>query len=346
MRFLVVGLGSMGARRIRNLQFLQAGTIVGMDPREDRRQRAAEKYDVVSWATLEEAMAVRPDAIIISTPPDFHDHYMWRAAELGVSFFCEASVEARGRGELARLCEERGILAAPSFTFRCHPQIKRLKHLVDSGAIGRVVAFTYQSGQYLPDWHPWEHIRDYYVSKRETGACREMVPFELLWLCWIMGEVTAVSCFKDKLAGLEADIDDVYQLLLRFESGALGHLLVDVVARTPVRVCRFTGDRGVLEWDAGRKQVRLFRAGAGAWEEYSDEEQVVEPGYVNAENMYIEEMRHFLAALQGKSTYPFSLREEERILSLLQAAEASAQQGRHVRSHGARRAEDRGTSHV
>lgn len=43
MNFLVVGLGSMGKRRIRNLQYLKAGEIIGFDLREDRCQEARKK---------------------------------------------------------------------------------------------------------------------------------------------------------------------------------------------------------------------------------------------------------------------------------------------------------------
>ena len=48
---------------------------------------------------------------------------------------------------------------------------RRIKELLKAGAVGRPLTFTYQSGQYLPDWHPWESYKEFYVSKRETGAC-------------------------------------------------------------------------------------------------------------------------------------------------------------------------------
>ena len=38
MKFLVIGLGSMGKRRVRCLQALHYTDIVGFDPREDRRK--------------------------------------------------------------------------------------------------------------------------------------------------------------------------------------------------------------------------------------------------------------------------------------------------------------------
>ena len=46
MRFLIIGLGSMGKRRIRNLQSLDVGEISGFDISEGRRKEAREKYGI------------------------------------------------------------------------------------------------------------------------------------------------------------------------------------------------------------------------------------------------------------------------------------------------------------
>ena len=72
MKFLLVGLGSMGKRRIRNLQHLKAGEIFGFDPRADRREESAGRYGIQTCASFDDGMARDPDAVIISTPPDLH----------------------------------------------------------------------------------------------------------------------------------------------------------------------------------------------------------------------------------------------------------------------------------
>ena len=46
MNFLIIGLGSMGKRRVRNLQALGYRNIIGFDMREDRRKEAKEKYGI------------------------------------------------------------------------------------------------------------------------------------------------------------------------------------------------------------------------------------------------------------------------------------------------------------
>jgi len=330
MKFLIVGLGSMGKRRVRNLQYLKGGEIIGFDLREDRRKEAEDKYKIQTFEDFDEAMAENPDALIISTPPDFHMKYAIIAAKTNKHFFTEASVVDEGMEELISLIKDKKIVAAPSCTMRFHPAMKKIKELVDQGTIGKPLAFTHHCGQYLPNWHPWEDYRKFYVAKRATGAAREIVPFELVWLTWAFGDADTISCFKGKLSKLDVDIDDTYQLILKFKSGVLGHMLIDVIARAPLRVFRLLGEEGVIEWDWGTKILRVFTTGDKKWREYPTEEGAPKEGYIVGEKMYIEEMNQFLNAIRGEGRYPYSFEDDMRVLKILHAAEESSEKGKHI----------------
>lgn len=330
MKFLIVGLGSMGKRRIRNLKALGIGDITGFDPRTDRRQEAEGRYGTPTFESFEAAMTAEPDALIISTPPDLHTFYALQGIRKGKHCFIEASVIDDGLAETEKLVEGSGLVVAPSCTLRFHPLVQTIKRLIETDQIGRVLGFTYHSGQYLPDWHPWERISEYYVSRRETGGCREIVPFELTWLTWILGPVSTVSCMKSRTNFLEADIDDIYQVLLRFGSGLLGHLMVDVVSRTPIRFLRLIGESGTIEWNWSETSVRMYSAQSRSWQTFSEPPGYVEPGYLHAETMYVKEMEQFLKALSGKEPYGYTIGEDRRILSLLRTAELSSEQARHL----------------
>lgn len=327
MRFLIVGLGSMGKRRVRNLTHLKAGEIAGFDPREDRRVEAESKYGIRTFADFNEATSTfKPDALVISTPPDLHVKYARLALQSDRHFFSEASVVDDEMEELISLSKSKpALVAAPSCTMRYHPSIQSIKNFVAGGEFGKPLLLTYQSGLWLPDWHPWEDYRSFYVARRATGACREIVPFELSWLTWLLGPIAAITGMKGKLSSLDADIDDAYQVLMQFESGALGHLLVDVIARAPVRTFRLCSEDATIEWDAISKQVRLFRASTKEWETIPEPERIQEPGYIMAENMYIEEMRDFVAACEGKKPWGYTLEEDKGMLDLLAAIERSWQ---------------------
>jgi len=316
----------MGKRRIRNLQYLKAGEICGFDPREDRRAEAHDKYRIEAFGDFDQALdTFRPDAFVISTPPDLHARYAKLAVANDRHFFSEVGTANHETGEIIELLRAHpGVVAAPSCTLRYHPSVQAIKRLVDEGDFGKPLLLTYHSGQWLPDWHPWEDYRSFYVAKRDTGACREIVPFELSWLSWILGPVSAVTGMRGKLSTLDADIDDAYQVLLKFQSGALGHLLVDVIARRPVRYFRLCSEEATIEWDAtGTRQVRIFRAGHD-WEIIPEPERIQEPGYVYSENPYIEEMRDFIAACRQEKPWGYTLAEDKATLDLLLGIEQSA----------------------
>jgi len=74
MKFLIIGLGSMGKRRIRCLKALNIPeeNIYGFDIREDRREEARKKYRVQIKDVIDDTMWNNIDAVIISVPPDKH----------------------------------------------------------------------------------------------------------------------------------------------------------------------------------------------------------------------------------------------------------------------------------
>ena len=329
MRFLVIGLGSMGKRRIRCLKHLDAAEILGFDPRQDRREEAANRYGIRTVDALEAGLAAQPDAVLISTPPDLHVPFALEAAKRNMHFFMEASVVEEGMAELEAVCASRSIVAAPSSTMRFHPSIRRVRELVEGGTLGAPLCFTHHVGHYLPDWHPWEDYRSFYVAKRETGGCREIVAFELGWLTWALGYPSAVACLKGNTRTLDVDIDDVYQLIMRHRSGLYGHLLVDVLARVPVRSFRCVLERGHIEFEWAARKVRSFSAASGEWTEHPEPPPIVEPGYVTPENMYIDEVRAFIDACAGKSVYPYTLADDRRTLHVLYEAERSSDTQQH-----------------
>jgi predicted dehydrogenase len=332
LKIAIVGLGSMGRRRVRNLRHLGVREIIGVEPREDRRREVAQSHGITAVASLDAALALRPDAVIVSTPPAQHLEFALTAARNGLHVFTEADTSDEGVDEVLAAAARHKIVAAPSCTMRFHPAVKLIRELAEAGRVGRLLTFTHHAGQYLPDWHPWEDYRQFYVSKRETGACREIVPFELCWITGIVGRVERISGLRAKLSDLETDIDDVYHLLVRTAGNIAGQILVDVLARPAVRSFRLLGSEGTIEWVAATKCVRLYDAKTATWREFKEPEARVEAGYteMSVESMYIDEMAAFIGAIRGESPYPYSFEEDRDNLRALYAAEQSSDESRFI----------------
>ena len=172
---------------------------------------------------------------------------------------------------------------------RYHPLVVEINNILKKNIIGKPLAFLYHSGQYLPDWHPWEDYRKFYVSRRETGGCRGIASLELIWLTSTFGNLDNVIGIKAKVSKLEADIDDIYNVLLEFQNGIQGNLTVDVIARHPYRQMKILGEEGVIFIDWSERIVRYFTKEKG-WIDKKIDDGVVEKNYIHGEKMYVDEM--------------------------------------------------------
>src|SRR5436190_11831700 len=137
MNFLVVGLGSMGKRRIRCLSALGLKNVAGFDLRDDRRKQATQKYEIKTYSDFDEAVsAEKPNALFISVPPDVHHVYMKRAIDRKVPFFVEASVVDTDMDLILRASKE--VFMAPSATLLFHPAIRKMSEIIASGELGKI----------------------------------------------------------------------------------------------------------------------------------------------------------------------------------------------------------------
>lgn len=336
MKVLVIGLGSMGKRRIRNLQALgyAHGDVAGFDLRPDRRAEAGTTYGIAVFGEFAAAVAEhRPQALVISVPPQNHMDYAFRSVELGLPCFIEASVVDADRIlDLARRIAGSRLVVAPSCTMRYFPGPKQVKELIRTGVVGEPFNVNYQIGQYLPDWHPWERIEDYYVSNRATGGCREIIPFELTWLNDVFGDPRPLACVRRKLTDMNADIDDVYHCVLAYPDDLLANITVEVISRpVATREMRVLGSEGILVLSSDEQCVRYRNLKSGQdWVRFPLAAGNVQAGYINPEEPYIAEMRDFVAAAStaDPARFPNTLEADAGILRTLYQLEALSEQSK------------------
>lgn len=327
MRFLQVGLGSMGKRRIRCLKALGETDVIAFDTREDRRAEAEKLYGVKTAGDFEQALAMPGiDAVLVSTPPDAHYPFVKAALRAGKHTFCEANIVTEGADELGSLGTTAKRVAAPSATMRFHPLYKHLKRLVvEEKVLGKALLMNYHLGNYILDWHPWEGL-NFYAGKKSTGACREMVPFEFEWMTWIFGPVESVQCTYARLLDLPTDLDDSYAIIAKFQSGLVANVMVDVVARYPIRDGRLLSQKGNIDWSFDTGRLKHYDGETKVWRDYK-----AAGGGFNIEQMYVDEIEAWLKAVRGDaSAWTHSYAHDRELGRILLACEKSSDTGTRV----------------
>ena len=325
MNILIIGCGSIGERHIRNLKALSSGEILAYDTDDKRLALIREKYHVRTYGHLEEALDQRIDAFIICVPPNLHVPFALKGIECNAHLFIEKplSHNLESVDSLLEQANHKGLVINVGYNLRFHPGLRLVKQFIDQGRIGKILAARVESGQYLPDWHPWEDYRCMYAAKKELGGGIILDgSHEIDYIRWLIGEVDAVSCFAGKLSSLEVDTEDTAEIILRFSGGELAGVHLDFIQRAYSRSCKLIGEEGTIVWDYLGKEVGVFSAQTGSWENTIIE---FEPN-----EMYVEEMKHFIKCLKGEETPLTDGINAKQVLRIALAAKESAKTRREI----------------
>jgi predicted dehydrogenase len=315
-RVLIAGLGSMGRRHLRNLQALGVAQIV-LHRSQPNPLESSPALPVVT--DLGEALAARPDLVIVATPT----YVAIPAALAGCHLLIEKPLSHSWDGvdELLRAVARRNLVAMVGFDLRFDRGLRFVKTLIDSGTIGRPVAIHAQVGQYLPDWHPEEDYRHGVSARRDTGGGVILdLMHELDYVRWLMGPVTGVASMAGHVSSLEIETEDVAGMLLRFESGAIGSVGLDYVQRPLSRTCRVIGEQGTILWDGVTARVRWYEAAARSWREY-------DYSAPTRNDRFVAEIDHLMRCLDGDAHPPVDVVAASEVLRLALAAKRAATDG-------------------
>jgi predicted dehydrogenase len=323
MRILIVGLGSIGRRHLANLKLLDPDAEITVwrqharpdTPAGDSIAQPPMVYSAVA------ALASRPDVAFLTGPASSHIASGLLLAEQGVHLFIEKplSHDMEGVGELIDACRRKGLVMMVGYNLRFHETLRCMKQALSDGAIGRLLAVRAEAGMYLPDWRGGTDYRRG-VSARSAlggGAVLEL-SHELDYARWFGGEVDAVCALAGRVSNLEIDVEDMAEIILRFENGVVGSVHVDMVQRAPVRSCRLIGTEGTLCWDGISNAVTLYSAARGSWS------NLRQASSIDRNEMYLAEAAHFLDCVSNGREPSVSGEDGRRALALALAVKRSS----------------------
>jgi len=309
----------MGKRRIRNLQNLGQNKIIGFDVRKDRREESKKKYHIETYADVDEAINQKPDLIIISTPPDLHLKYVEIAIKNKIPFFTELNLISKDVKKIITCLEKSKIKGFPSCTFYFHPVVLKLKQLLQKKSIGKIILVSHHTGQYLPNWHPWEDYRKFFVSKKETGGAKEILAIDSIWLSNIFGKIEKIEGITGKLSKLKVDIDDFYNIQILFEKRVFCNLLIDVMSIPSIKETKIIGEKGTINCNfKNGKIVILDDSKIKIIKNKIGNTAKGYKGITSSEKVYELEIKHVIRSLQGKEKFPFSFKQEFEILKYIE----------------------------
>lgn len=316
MKIAVIGLGSMGKRRIRLMKEMYPDyNIVGIDGREDRREEARCQFGIDCTNSMDTIGDV--DCAFICTSPLSHNSMIRECLLKGWHVFTELNLVADGYQENMLLAKEQGKTLFLSSTFFYREEIRYIRTKVSDD---KKWIYNYHIGQYLPDWHPWESYKDFFLGDKRTNGCREIMAIELPWLTGTFGEVETVNVLSDKLTGLNIHYKDNFIIQIQHKNGNKGSLIVDVVSPVAVRKLEVYSEGKYISWNGTPDSVAEFDAINKKLVPVTLLEQTEHmEGYSTfvVENAYKNEIREFFNVVNGDALEQYGFEQDLKILKLI-----------------------------
>lgn len=326
---LIVGMGSIGRRHARVFKAAGVSHIGGVDLRHDRIDQARLELGLDDLGTNYESMLTARDydAVLITLPTAFHTPIALTAAKAGKHLFIEKPVAATQEGldEVEAAIRARNIVDYTAYCYRFAPSTVRMKEIVDSGRIGRVLSARMKISTYLPDWHPWEDYRSFYMARLDQGGgARLDESHGIDLLRWLFGDVSSVFALVGQVSELEIQADDLTVMVLRHENGVVSEAHFDLLGRTPRVDAELIGSEGTLLWDRISGKIDIYDAATKQW----THEDFGKDSFVTC---YDRQAEHFIECVKAGKQTLIPLSDGRKTLAVLEAALVSSNEGRLVR---------------
>lgn len=310
MRFLIVGLGSIGARHLKNLVTLGYKDVILCRTGKSKMPDIDSFGHLPAYYDLDEALAQKPDVVMVTNPTALHVPVAIKAARAGCHLFIEKPVSCslEGLDELSEIVRKKRLITFMACQFRFHPHIAQIKNWLTEKKLGRVFSAHAQWSEYLPDWHPWEDYKQGYSARKDLGggvAITQIHPVDYLY--WLFGGISH-SCGATASTGvLGIDVDDVASLILIFKSKIIGTVQVDYLQKPRVHTLNIAAQNGRVEWDCHKNRLAIVKPDG-------TEELYPIPQEFERNTMFVSELRHFVECVEHKKETLIPLQEGIEVL--------------------------------
>lgn len=138
-RICVIGGGAWGENIIRTLFELESLEAV-VEPNKERLEYLINKYSCKGVCTVEEALDLQCDGYVVSAPAKLHYEIGYKLLSAGYPTIIEKpmTLSASEALELVELAKNNNVSFMVAHILLFHPAIRKIKDVVNSGAIGRL----------------------------------------------------------------------------------------------------------------------------------------------------------------------------------------------------------------
>ena len=263
LRTLIVGLGSIGRRHARLISERADIDLILCDRSENclaEAQSCLHHQAVLSTTRYDQALALKPDIVIVGTPNRSHVPIALEALTVEADVLVEKPISdsLSSAKRLVDHASTHGRMVRVGYMLRFDVGLIKLKQLVDDGEIGQLVGGRALIGTYIT-----------LLNAKDTDRleCQNSLivdySHEFDFLRWLFGEMQrVVSAVGRQVGSLDLQPDpNIAQMTLQMQDGVLVQVHMDYIQHPQRRFLELIGDRGTISYDFMTGEIRHYTFG-------------------------------------------------------------------------------------
>jgi len=318
---LVCGAGSIGQRHINNLQSLNVN-VSAWRSRKKLVEELSVKYGITVYTDLERGLE-KADAVVIATTTDTHIEIALKAAEKGKAIFIEKPL-AKTFSDIAPLVDKiskNSNIVEVGFQLRAHPNLIKIHELSKLQQFGPFYTYRAVVGQRLDKWRPdIDYRKSYSASKKQGGGALLDLIHEIDLIHWLTGDIKKIYGNISHVSDLEMSADDLVNLTLINQNGAVGQIQMDMVSPEYRRSLELVYRDAIIYWDYTNGTVYKVANGVKSLIDKTPKE-------FERNMMFINQMSNFIKRVKGGDEQPFCTLEDAIVAQkIAESARISSEQ--------------------
>jgi predicted dehydrogenase len=310
MNILILGLGSIGQRHLRNLRTIDKNLKFFVirkkfkTPLLNNKNKVIKgdinkKFNLTILKNIKELKfnTLKIHAAFICTPSKFHIKEAIELLKKDIHIFVEKPLGSNYKkiSELENLIQNKPkIKHMMGYQLKFNPILIKLKKIIESEFLGKIYNVLIHQGEHLEDFHPYEDYTKLYAARKQLGGGVILTQIhEIDYILYLFDKykIKLLNCEASKVSTLKINVEDhvfanfkLYQNKNKF----ICSLYQNYFERPKSRIIILIGEKGKIECDLTKEKIYIYKKNFFKKIDFK----------INRNQIYINQVRYFINCIK------------------------------------------------
>ncbi|MDA9853422.1 Gfo/Idh/MocA family oxidoreductase [Candidatus Pelagibacter sp.] len=315
MNILIIGLGSIGQRHLRNLKIIEPKS--NFYAIKSNREKSApllnnfnqvlngdikKKYSLTYFKSIYEIYKnnIKIDCAFVCTPSSKHISQVIELLKYNIHCFIEKPLGSSSKqlSELESLLKKKKkLITMMGFQLRFNPLIEYLNKVIKKKSpIGKLLSANIHHGENIKDFHPYEDYRISYAANKKLGGgviLTQIHEIDYFLHLFSNYKIKNAAYISSKISDLDIDVEDIFSsnfLLKKNKNKMFCNINLNYFERPKKRKFYLIGSSGTLVACFNTQKINITKNG---------KEKILKFNF-KKNDIFIKEIKFFISKVKSK----------------------------------------------